>query len=120
MDFNTALQNWLKAVDVEVIEPLQNAEWKAKHGQTYQTLEVDDGQKFLRIVSVTLGNNRSSWAFVAKDDGNNKQLGNWKKGDIFKSASWKGPAKHARGNIFDLTNGATCGIKSPYGPDYLK
>jgi hypothetical protein len=50
---------------------------------------------------------RSAWAFVDKTTG-----------DVLKAASWKKPAKHARGNIFDEWNG----LKSvgPYGPAYLR
>ena len=38
-------------------------------------------------------------------------------GDVLKAAGWKGPAKHARGNIFDDNNGL--GSMSAYGPAYL-
>ena len=37
-----------------------------------------------------------------------------KKGDLLKAATWKAPAKHARGNIIDGT--ARYGV---YGPEYL-
>ena len=39
-------------------------------------------------------------------------------GDVLKAASWKAPAKHARGNIFNLDNGLEC--MGPYGAAYLK
>jgi len=39
-------------------------------------------------------------------------------GDIRKPASWKAPAKHARGNITDEKEGM--GWMGPYGPAYLK
>jgi hypothetical protein len=39
-------------------------------------------------------------------------------GDILKAASWKTPAKHARGNIFDSKNGL--GWMGEYGPAYLR
>jgi hypothetical protein len=38
-----------------------------------------------------------------------------KKGDLLKPASWRTPAKHSRGNIFDGTDNW-----SYYGPEYLK
>lgn len=41
-----------------------------------------------------------------------------KNGDILKPASWKAPAKHARGSIFSEDNGISC--MTPYGPVYLK
>jgi len=37
------------------------------------------------------------------------------KGDLLKPASWKTPAKHARGNIFDGTDKWEF-----FGPKYLK
>lgn len=39
-------------------------------------------------------------------------------GDVLKPASWKTPAKHARGNIFDAQNGL--GSMGEHGPAYLK
>ncbi len=39
-------------------------------------------------------------------------------GDVLKPASYKAPARHARGNIFDDNNGL--GSMGEYGPAYLK
>ena len=39
-------------------------------------------------------------------------------GDVLKPASWKAPAKHSRGNIFDAQNGL--GSMGPHGPAYLR
>jgi hypothetical protein len=39
-------------------------------------------------------------------------------GDVLKAASWKTPAKHARGNINDEHGGV--GSMGPYGPAYLR
>lgn len=39
-------------------------------------------------------------------------------GDILKPASWKAPAKHARGNILDADGGLK--LIGPYGPAYLR
>jgi hypothetical protein len=39
-------------------------------------------------------------------------------GDVLKPASWKAPAKHARGNIFDAKNGLAS--MGPHGPAYLR
>ena len=38
-------------------------------------------------------------------------------GDVMKAAGWQGPAKHARGNIFDASNGLE--RMGAYGPAYL-
>ena len=39
-------------------------------------------------------------------------------GNVLKPASWRAPAKHARGNVFDASNGL--GSMGPYGPAYLR
>lgn len=39
-------------------------------------------------------------------------------GDVLKAASFKMPAKHARGNIFNDDHGV--GAMSPYGANYLR
>lgn len=39
-------------------------------------------------------------------------------GDVLKAASWSKPAKHARGNIFDESNGLK--LMGQYGPAYLR
>lgn len=119
MDFDTALIAWLNACQTQVVDVQVNAEWVARTGNPYRILKVSGGSKFLKIVAE--GNSSSSaWAFVATKDGESKAMGKWKKGDIFRPATYKAPAKHARGNIFDLSNGPTCNVKQWTGPDYLK
>ena len=70
-------------------------------------LYLEEGSRYFRVVCTTDGANRSAWAFIDKTNG-----------DILKSASWKAPAKWARGNLLDKDGG----MKSmgPYGPAYLK
>lgn len=56
-------------------------------------VEIQNGQKFAKVFRVEIGENdtalnRSIVAFVSLENG-----------DIFKPASFKAPAKHARGNI---------------------
>ena len=64
-------------------------------------LSQEPGARYIRIV--VSGPGRSVYCFV-----------DFSSGDVFKAASWKTPAKHARGNIFDAHNG----LKSmgPFGP----
>ncbi len=118
--FNHHLHQWLIAVQRLVVDPQANTDnWSPAN--PYCTLRAEDQSSsiFLRIVSSSLGS-RSAWAFVAKRDGSNKKLGQYKAGDIFKCDGWKGPAKTARGNIFDTSAGPTCRISRYTGPDYLK
>ena len=63
---------------------------------------VDMGKRYIRITC-----DRSVHAFVDKTNG-----------DVLKPASWKAPAKHARGNIFDAKSGL--GSMGPFGPAYLR
>lgn len=70
-------------------------------------LSIDKGGvKFARIVKERLGA-RSVYCFVDLTNG-----------DILKSASWKAPAPHARGNIYDEHKGLA--RMTVYGPEYLK
>jgi hypothetical protein len=80
-------------------------------GPFARQLTTEEGQRYIRVVAFYDVDgkpmHRSAWAFVDKTTG-----------DVLKAASWKKPAKHARGNIFDEWNG----LKSvgPYGPAYLR
>jgi len=69
-------------------------------------LEVDPGNRYIRIWK-TEGSSRAAFAFVDTTSG-----------DILKPATWKAPAKHARGNIMDSHGGMS--LMTPHGPMYLK
>lgn len=72
----------------------------------YTTLEVENvGQKYIRIIAVGTSQ-RSVYCFLDYA------------GNIYKSASWKAPAKHIRGSIFDEKHGWGKAL-SPYGAAYL-
>ena len=83
----------------------------------------DGGDKFLRVMSTDIGHDgkemgASIYCFIATQDVENKALGKVKRGDVLKPASWKTPARHARGHIFEPDNGLSkC---NHYGPMYLK
>ncbi len=70
------------------------------------TLEV--GNKFLKLWM-----DSTCWGFISRIDGDFKGAP-IKKGDLLKPASWKAPAKHARGNIIDGT-----AQYDVHGPSYL-
>lgn len=89
--------------------------------RTFPTLDrpvisAGGGQKFIRVVRTETGQGESGHCFVAKTDGSNKKLGSWRAGDVFKCDGWKGPARGARGNIFDNNHGIA--RMGPYGPAY--
>ncbi len=66
------------------------------------TFKVIVGTRFLRVMR-----DNSAHAFIDRTNG-----------DVLKPASWKAPAKHARGNIFNPDNGLSC--MGEYGPAYLR
>lgn len=82
-----------------------------------KNLEAEWGTRYVRIVDVERNtgadaasrpyNRRSAWAFIDRTTG-----------DVLKPASFRAPAKHSRGNIFDDKNGM--GSMGPYGPAYLR
>ena len=81
---------------------------KADMPNQYQDIVVEVGQKYIRLWVGT-----GCWGFISRVDGDLKGSP-IKKGDLLKAATWKAPAKHARGNIIDGT-----ARYSTYGPEYL-
>ena len=61
-------------------------------------LSVKSGRKFDKVI-----HDNSVWGFVAKKDGVLKGIPYFV-GDVFKAASWRAPAKHVRGSIFNGTS----------------
>ena len=60
-----------------------------------ESLNIKVGRKYTKVLQGS-----SVWGFIANSDGELKGIPH-KKGDVFKAASWRAPAKWARGNIFD-------------------
>ena len=56
-----------------------------------------------RLCSDKVIHDNSVWGFVAKKDGVLKGIPYFV-GDVFKAASWRAPAKHVRGSIFNGTS----------------
>ena len=70
------------------------------------TFEASFGTRYVRVFrSSNCGH--SAHAFVDRTNG-----------DVLKPATFRAPAKHARGNIFDPQNGL--GSMGEYGPAYLR
>jgi len=59
------------------------------------------GKVYAKLIIEFNNGQQSAYALIAMNDGFNKTVGLYKKGDIFKAATWSSPAKHVRGNIFD-------------------
>lgn len=72
------------------------------------TFGTTRGKKFVRVIrNDGYGTGRSVHCFVDTTTG-----------DVLKAASWHAPAKHARGNIFDESNGLA--RMKWTGPEYLR
>lgn len=119
-DFSIAFGSWFTGAQ-KIIE-----DYCVKQGLTYAkntVLKYRVGGKFVIItrhdqnLEGAVSNSGSAHAFVALSDNQTVALGAIKRGDVMKPASYKAPAKHARGNIFDAKNGL--GSMGQYGPAYL-
>jgi len=99
----TQFEQWLEKVD-----KIRKEYWDANFTyKEYTPLTYVKGRNYVRIMS-----EGSVWGFVAMKD--NPKKGEIM-GDLLKPASWKAPAKHSRGNIFNGTDQWEF-----FGPKYLK
>ena len=90
LSFDEAMDNLLAEIQVNYNK------WGASSGiDKTLDLKLKPGRKFIKVIE---GNR--VWGFVAKVDGVHKGVP-MLKGDILKAATWRAPAKHSRGSIFD-------------------
>tara|TARA_R100001082_G_C4285572_1_gene125855 strand:+ start:198 stop:578 length:381 start_codon:yes stop_codon:yes gene_type:complete len=95
---------FIQKCQVIVDDYMKQHGWKNK-------LSVHSGRRYDKIVNTDVPDNLSDhiqrrvWAFVDKTNG-----------DILKPESWKKPAKHARGNIYEDDCMQFIG---PHGPAYM-
>lgn len=99
------LCTWLASCR-HLIEDYYEEQLQSIPRENYPTLCRIDGKRYIKIVHIVEGS-RSAWAFIDKETG-----------DVLKPASWRAPAKHARGNIFDEWNGMR--FMTVFGPAYLR
>ena len=105
LSFDEAMDNLLLQIQVSY----DNWGGNGGNGKTLD-LSLKVGRKFIKVVE---GNR--VWGFVAKVDGVHKGVP-MLKGDILKAATWRAPAKHSRGSIFDSEMHKSF---SWTGPNYL-
>lgn len=99
-DFANALRKF-----VEIAQSVIDDNWDGD-ARFKSILSIDPkGKRYARIVRND-ASGQSVYCFVDKTNG-----------DILKAASWKTPAKHARGNIFDENPGDAI---TEYGAKYLR
>jgi hypothetical protein len=100
------------AMDNLLVKIQENYDKWGNRGNMDKQLELylKPGRKFIKVVEGT-----RVWGFIAKVDGVHKGLP-MLKGDILKAATWRAPAKHSRGSIFDSEMHKSF---SWTGPNYL-
>jgi hypothetical protein len=99
--FEEAFDKWMKIAKQRVLD-----NYKQYRNLEPPDLIVEEGNRYWKVVRHE-SSSRSVFAFIDTQNGN-----------VYKPASWRAPAKHARGNIFDDDNGAKW--VTAYGPAYLK
>ena len=103
----TQFEIWLEKVEKE-----RESYWNKNFSyKPYTPLIIQKGKKYIKLTDSING---SVWGFVSMVDGVNKGAV-IKKGDLLMPASWRTPAKHSRGNIFEGTDSWNFN-----GPNYLK
>ena len=120
-NFDQALETFVSGAD-KILNDHMKANFPGLLESTDYVIRTDGGRKFVKVIreetnkkSGTVGH-CSVHCFIAKEDGETKALGKFKAGDVLKAATWKSPAKGARGNIFDENSGL--GRMTPYGTQY--
>ena len=100
VSFSEALEAYGEAIVQKTKEHYE------RHGYNWRlpTIEFMRGRRYIRVVKWD-DHGRNIHSFVDTTTG-----------DILKPASWKAPAKHPRGNIFDLQNAHF----NHFGPAYLR
>ena len=91
MNYNEAVNNLLENIKTDYANWTT---WRTGITRFNRGIRIEDGKKYTKVIQ---GN--SVWGFIAKADGVVKGVP-CKKGDVFKAAGWRGPARYTRGNIF--------------------
>lgn len=91
-----ALVQWLGKLQLHSDAYYQThlkATWDRGHQMKFQ---VEYGSKYIKVITIAPGH-RSVFAFVDSD------------GNIYKAATWKAPAKHVRGSVYNAEQPMTLG-----------
>ena len=91
-DFGKAIERLIENIKVDYANWTT---WEEGIERFNKGVRVKIGRKYTKVLQGS-----SVWGFIANDDGVLKGIP-YKKGDVFKAAGWKAPAKWQRGSIFD-------------------
>ena len=90
--YDSSISKLLENIKVDYSKFMSNPEMVENFNNG---VSVKPGRKFDKVM-----HGSSVWGFIAKTDGVLKDIPYFV-GDVFKAASWRAPAKHVRGSIFD-------------------
>ena len=116
IEFQNRLQVWLEGAQKIVDDYYRDNFPNLFFGEDYVELKATAGRRYVKIEThcpritsgrITSGNRHMVFAFIDMTNG-----------DVLKAATWRKPAKTARGNIFNTDDGLTC--VNPFGIQYLK
>ena len=91
LDFWDGIDNLIEGIKKDYA---RWTDWAEGIERFNKNLNIKSGRKYTKIIT-----NGSVWGFIANCDGTHKGIPH-KKGDVFKAAGWRAPAKWARGSIF--------------------
>lgn len=108
--FDKRLASWLKSVQ-KFLDDYYQKNFSNLSGTERLVVEMSRGRRYVKVFTHrpnTDGYNQCMvFAFIDTTNG-----------DILKPATWKAPAKTARGNLFNADDGMDC--VTPHGIKYLK
>jgi len=87
---------------------LQDYKGRNNGGTSDYKFYIESGRKYHKLIMETNGNSRSVHAFVDKNSG-----------AVYKSASWKAPAKGIRFNLLDDDSREECFARCDWAGGYL-
>jgi hypothetical protein len=106
IEFERKLDLWLEGAQKIVNTYFQQHLRVLWELQKHDVLELRPGRRYVKVIALSSVLSRV-FAFIDKTNG-----------DVLMAASWKAPAKTARGNIFNPDDGLSC--VTPFGIQYLK
>lgn len=105
----TEIDSWVSAVNTK-LEALHNKDYK---NIKYEPVAIiGNGADWIKI-----GKGGSVYAFIRVSEKSTNSMGHMVPGNIYKPASFKAPAAHKRGNVFE-PNATDCA--GQYGIAYLR
>ena len=104
--FDKRFQIWLEGAQ-KIVDDYYRTAFPRIYFEHKKILIVDRGRRYIKMSLIQGGRQKAVFAFIDMTNG-----------DVLKAATWRRPAKKARGNIFNQDDGLGC--VDPYGIKYLR